>query len=473
MSDYEVSTGSASALDGTEKFAAVQGAVAAAPSGDQIKTYVLAGISETIDDRIAALLAAGSNVSLTYDDGTGTLTIASTDAHATNVTRSDKSANYTILVGDAGKAIRADATAGALTITMPAAATSDGDFFIIRKSDNSTNRVTVNDNGGTALAWLSTQYDEVNLVWWNGGWVARNWRIAPLPVVFTANGTFTKPPLSNIIEAQCIGSGGAGAGGCGGDNSAVRAGGGAGGAGGVAQMAFPASAVGATETVVVGTAPAGGAGSTAGATGSNGTIGNPTSFGTLLMARGGMRGTGGGATGGAGGTSGSSTTITVTGASSTAGAVIGAGGTGGTTTGSAGTKGATPELGGGPGGGGGGGGISTGSVESVGGAGGSGHNGGGLGLFQQVTAATGGGGTAGAVGAGASPGTAGGTPVDVAAPYFGDGGGGGGATSGATGGAGAPGAAPGGGGGGGSGARTTGGAGGAGARGEARITVRF
>lgn len=37
----------------------------------------LSGLAEAIDDRVAALLVAGANVSLTYDDASGTLTIAS------------------------------------------------------------------------------------------------------------------------------------------------------------------------------------------------------------------------------------------------------------------------------------------------------------------------------------------------------------------------------------------------------------
>lgn len=34
--------------------------------------------NEAVDDRVAALLTAGSNITLTYNDGAGTLTIAST-----------------------------------------------------------------------------------------------------------------------------------------------------------------------------------------------------------------------------------------------------------------------------------------------------------------------------------------------------------------------------------------------------------
>lgn len=36
----------------------------------------IAGLAENIDDRVAALLVAGANVTLTYDDGSNTLTIA-------------------------------------------------------------------------------------------------------------------------------------------------------------------------------------------------------------------------------------------------------------------------------------------------------------------------------------------------------------------------------------------------------------
>lgn len=43
-----------------------------------LKTAILVAIAETIDDRVAALLTEGANVTLTYDDTAGTLAIAST-----------------------------------------------------------------------------------------------------------------------------------------------------------------------------------------------------------------------------------------------------------------------------------------------------------------------------------------------------------------------------------------------------------
>ncbi len=41
-------------------------------------------LSEAIDDRVAALLAAGSNISITYDDGTNTLTISASGSGGGN-----------------------------------------------------------------------------------------------------------------------------------------------------------------------------------------------------------------------------------------------------------------------------------------------------------------------------------------------------------------------------------------------------
>lgn len=48
------------------------GTIATGAAGD----YVLSsGFAEAVDDRVAALLVAGSNVTLTYNDAAGTLTI--------------------------------------------------------------------------------------------------------------------------------------------------------------------------------------------------------------------------------------------------------------------------------------------------------------------------------------------------------------------------------------------------------------
>jgi len=54
-------TGLQTALDGKQD------------SGSYVTT---SGLNELVDDRVAALLVAGSNITLTYDDGANTLTIA-------------------------------------------------------------------------------------------------------------------------------------------------------------------------------------------------------------------------------------------------------------------------------------------------------------------------------------------------------------------------------------------------------------
>lgn len=54
----------------------IDGELQELPAGDSI-AGALAGLSELIDDRVAALLAEGANITLTYDDTSNTLTIAS------------------------------------------------------------------------------------------------------------------------------------------------------------------------------------------------------------------------------------------------------------------------------------------------------------------------------------------------------------------------------------------------------------
>lgn len=77
----------------------------------------------------------------------------------------DKSAGYTIVAGDLGKVINVDATAGAVTLTLTAAATlGDGFWCYVRKADSSANGVTIDPNAaetinGAATLALSTQYD--------------------------------------------------------------------------------------------------------------------------------------------------------------------------------------------------------------------------------------------------------------------------------------------------------------------------
>lgn len=75
-----------------------------------------AAISETIDDRVAALLVAGTNITLTYNDGAGTLTIDATGGAAGGI-NAQTGTTYTGVLSDAGKTITmANAASNVLTV---------------------------------------------------------------------------------------------------------------------------------------------------------------------------------------------------------------------------------------------------------------------------------------------------------------------------------------------------------------------
>lgn len=230
--------------------------------------------------------------------------------------------------------------------------------------------------------------------------------------IYTANDTWTKPAGCNFVLVEVIGGGGGGGG------STNSVGGGGGGGGCRVRQLFNANTLSATESIVVGAQVSGGA------AGSDGNNGNLSSFGSQLIARGGLAGkkwvSGNYALGGAGG-SGRYTTISSAGGVGEQGGAPacpaefgGAGGGSGTPDGLNSSVGANSTYGAGGGGGG-----STSAYAKSGGysgglAGGSpGNNG---------SAGTAGCGSGGGGGIGAGTGGAGGIPA---------GGGGGGGTTGA------------------------------------------
>lgn len=93
-------------------------------------------------------------------------------------TTTTKTANYTVTEADRDKLILVDATSGAVTITLLAAATAgDGFRVAIKKIDSSGNAVTIDGNGsetidGNATSTLSTQYDSDNLISDGSNWHA-------------------------------------------------------------------------------------------------------------------------------------------------------------------------------------------------------------------------------------------------------------------------------------------------------------
>jgi hypothetical protein len=349
-----------------------------------------------------------------------------------------------------GRMVRADATSGAFNVTLPATADAD-DWVIVRKKDTGANRVTVKDNAGNDVAWLSAQYDEMMFAFWDGAWTPVRWNIAPLVQVFTASGTYTRPPLAKAINVLAIAGGNGGGSGRRGAAGTARSGGGGGPAASIVSVMLAAALVASNETVAVG---AGGAAGTAvtsdNSNGNPGSVGGTSSFGITPYVRAVNPSTAVGA-GGA--------TAALSAVTNTADSNFGQPGSGGPTS----VTGATPSGGFGPvGGGGGGGGITVGDGAQAGGNGNVG------GVFQKQAA----GGPGGAVSGGGSNG------ADIADSSYctgGGGGGGGGASISGAAGNGGSGGAPGGGGGGG-GAALNGnasGAGGAGGRGEVRVTAWF
>lgn len=252
--------------------------------------------------------------------------------------------------------------------------------------------------------------------------------------IFTADGTWNKPTGAMSVSITMLGGGGGGGSGRKGATGTARSGGGGGAGGGWGQITFPASILGSSESVTVGTGGSGGVSQTTSTTNGNaGVAGGNTSFGTWLRVLGGARGNGGttSATGNASGGSGFP---------SVGGYTVG--GQGGTTNPSSGVASATPATTAMTGGGGGGGGsITSGNTASPGGLGGA--------VGTSITSGYGtqiSGGTSGATSTTGGSGNA--SPTNSA--VGGSGGGGGGAsttTNAGAGGAGAPYGAGGGGGG--------------------------
>jgi uncharacterized protein DUF2793 len=150
-----------------------------------------------------------------------------------------------------GRLVRADASGGAFNVTLPATADAD-DWVIVRKKDSTANRVTVKDNAGDDIAWLSAQYDEAMFAFWDGAWSPVRWNIAPLTQVFTANGTYTKPPLAKTVNVLAIAGGNGGGSGRRGAAGTARSGGGGGPAGSIVSVTLGAALASANETVAIG-----------------------------------------------------------------------------------------------------------------------------------------------------------------------------------------------------------------------------
>lgn len=121
-------------------------------------------------------LAAGEIV---FETDTGRVKIGDGSTAYTTlayITRkvTSKTANYTLVIPDRG--VLVSASGGAVTITLPTAASAKDVDFFVKKLDSSGNTVTIDANGsetidGATTKVISTQYTAVTIYsdgteWW-------------------------------------------------------------------------------------------------------------------------------------------------------------------------------------------------------------------------------------------------------------------------------------------------------------------
>ena len=122
-----------------------------------------------------------------------------------------KTANYTIVEADRDKLVKVDATSGAVTITLLAAATAgDGFQLAIKKTDSSGNAVIIDGNSsetidGVTTLTLSTQYDVAILTCDGSNWHVINSAAAQSTTFAADNATNTA--VTNVITVQHTTSG--------------------------------------------------------------------------------------------------------------------------------------------------------------------------------------------------------------------------------------------------------------------------
>jgi len=219
-----------------------------------------------------------------------------TFAAGTSITRTTKTANYTLVTGDKGNLVVA--TSGTFTFAFTAAATL-GSGWCVYLQNSGTGDITLDPNGSETIDGLTSfiMYPtEARLIVCDG--TSFYSIILELGYrEFTSTGTFIAPPGVSGYIIDAFGGGGGGGRGSTGDGRSGPGGGG----GAHAQVAIDPITAGTSITVTIG------AGGTAGTSGGGGT-GGTTSFGTYVYAYGGKgntaQGSPGGGTASAGGNAG-------------------------------------------------------------------------------------------------------------------------------------------------------------------------
>lgn len=245
--------------------------------------------------------------------------------------------------------------------------------FTIYNADATAQTVTISKNDGTEdIQRVAILQPGATLEWTREtGWIiySSSTDESVLITGFTSSGTYTKTNKFNRALVVGIGAGGGGGAGARDAAGTNRFGGGGGAGASLVYRMIGYSDMPSTVTVTIGTGGAGGAGNTNDTSkGENGSAGGDTSFGAILIAKGGGGGTGGSTASGAGGIAAQATACLPAAGPFAFGGT--SGGTGAAGNGNAGTTGLS-GINSCPSGGGGGGISSANAVATAGGSGGS------------------------------------------------------------------------------------------------------
>lgn len=129
-----------------------------------------------------------------------------------------KTTTYTATTGD--DVILCDATSGAFTVTLYTAVGNDGRKLVLKKTDSSSNAVTIDANStetidGSLTKSLNTVNESITITSDGSNWIIQG-RFFKRPTIqkFTSgSGTYTTPAGVAYIKVRMVGGGGGGSGG--------------------------------------------------------------------------------------------------------------------------------------------------------------------------------------------------------------------------------------------------------------------